>query len=61
MSDEKRMETTLMTMVRWAVYGGGAVRTQEKLGDLGGSKCGTDSDGYEKEKAGMVRARQKKR
>ena len=41
--------------------GGGPVRTQEKRGDHGGSKGGTDSDGYEKEKAGMVRARQKKR
>ena len=36
--------------------GGEPVRTPEKLGDLGGSKSGTDSDGYEKEKAGMVRA-----
>ena len=36
------------------------VRTPEKLGDLGGSKGGTDCDGHEKEKAGMVWARQKK-
>ena len=32
-------------------------RTQEKLGDLGRSNGGTDSDGYEKEKVGIVRAR----
>ena len=38
--------------------GNGPVRTPEKLGDLGGSKGGTDSDVYEKEKAGMVRARE---
>ena len=38
--------------------GGEPVRTPEKGGDLGGSKDGTHSDGYEKEKAGMVRARQ---
>ena len=38
--------------------GGEPVRTSEKLGDIGGSKGGTDSDCYEKEKAGMVRARQ---
>ena len=37
------------------------VRTQEKRGDLGRSKGGTDSDGYVTETAGMVRARQKKR
>ena len=36
------------------------VRTPEKLGDLARSKGGTDSDGYEKEKVGMVRARQEK-
>ena len=36
-------------------------RTPEKLGDLGGSQRGTDSDGYEKEKAELVRAGQKKR
>ena len=36
-------------------------RVPEKLGDLGRSKGGTDSDGYEKEKAGMVWPRQKKR
>ena len=44
--------------------GGEPVRTQEKLGDLGrgnSAKGGTDSDGYETEKAGMVRACQKKR
>ena len=43
--------------------GGGVepVRTPEKLGDLGRSKGGTDRDGYEEERAGMVRARQKKR
>ena len=41
--------------------GGEPVRTQEKLGDLGRSKGGTDSDDYETEKAEMVRARQKKR
>ena len=35
--------------------------TCEKLGDLGGSKGGTDCDGNEKEKAGMVRTRVKKR
>ena len=29
----------------------------EKLGDLGGSMGGTDSDGLEKEMVGMVRAR----
>ena len=40
--------------------GGEAVRTQEKRGDLGRSKGGTDSDGYETETAVMVRARQKK-
>ena len=41
--------------------GGEAVRTQKKLGDLGGSKGGTDSDDYETEKAGMFRASRKKR
>ena len=41
--------------------GGEPVRTQDKLGDLGRSKGGTDSDGYETEKGGMVQARQKKR
>ena len=41
--------------------GGEPVRTQEKLGDIGRGKGGTDSDGYETEKAGMVRACQKKR
>ena len=40
---------------------GEPVRKQEKLGDLGRSKGGTDSDGYETEKAGIVWARQKKR
>ena len=39
--------------------GGEPVRTQEKRGDLGRGKGGTDSDGYETEKAGMVRARKK--
>ena len=33
----------------------------KKFGDLGRSKVGTDSDGYETEKAGMVQACQKKR
>ena len=41
--------------------GGDHVRTQENRGDIGRSKGGTDSDGYVTEKAGMVRARQKKR
>ena len=41
--------------------GGEPVRTQEKCVDLGGSKGGTDSNGYEKEKAGVVWPRQKKR
>ena len=41
--------------------GGEPVRTPEEWENIGGSKLGTDSDGYEKEKAGMVRARQKKR
>ena len=40
--------------------GGEPVKTPEKLGYLGGSKGGTDSDGYEKETVEMVRARQKK-
>ena len=52
---------------RWKVYGNnrdenGAmgngsepIRTPEKLGDLRGSKGGTDSDGHEKEKVGMGR------
>ena len=39
--------------------GGEPVRTPEKWGDPGKSKGG--SDGYETEKAGMVRTRQKKR
>ena len=39
--------------------GGESVRTPKKLEDLGRSKGGTDSDGYE-EKVGTVRARQKK-
>ena len=30
------------------------VRTPEKLGDLGRSKGGSDGDGYEMEKAGLV-------
>ena len=37
------------------------VRTSEKIGDLGRSRGGTHSDGYEMENAGMVRARQKNR
>ena len=40
--------------------GGEPVRTQEKLGDLGRSKGETDRYGYETERAGMVRAGQKK-
>ena len=36
------------------------VRTPEIWGDIGRSKGGIDSDVYEKKKAGMVRARQKK-
>ena len=40
--------------------GGESVRTQEKSGDLGRNKVGTDSDGYEKEKAGMVRAHKRR-
>ena len=40
--------------------GGAPVGTSEKR-DLGGSKGGIDSDGYEKENAGTVRVRQKKR
>ena len=31
------------------------------MGDIGGSQGGTDSDGREKEKVGMVRARENKR
>ena len=58
---------------RWKTYGnnrdenramgngGELVRTQEKLGDLGRSKGGNDSDDYETETSGMVRADQKKR
>ena len=42
------MATTDMRMVRWAM-GGELVRTSEKLGDIGRSKGGMDSDGYEKE------------
>ena len=50
-----------MRMVRCAMCNGGApVGTSEKR-DLGGSKGGIDSDGYEKENAGTVRVRQKKR
>ena len=41
-------------------YGREPVRTQEKLGDLGRGKGGTDSNSYETEKAGMVRAHQTK-
>ena len=41
--------------------GGEPFGTPEKLGDLGRSKGGSDSDGYETEKARMGRARQKKR
>ena len=37
------------------------VRTPEKRGNLGRSKDGSDSDGYETEKAGMVWTRQKER
>ena len=36
--------------------GGEPVGTPEKIGDLGGSKGGTDSDGYEK--VGVIWARQ---
>ena len=57
---EMSMATTEMRMVRWAM-GGEHVRTQEKLGDIGRGEGGTDSDSYETEKAGMVRACQKKR
>ena len=32
-----------------------------RMGDLGGSQGGTDSDGYEKREVGMVRARENKR
>ena len=41
--------------------GGEPVRTPEKLGDLERGKGGSDGDGYETEKAGMVWTRQKKR
>ena len=41
--------------------GGEPVRTPEGWGNLGGSESGTDSDGYEKEKAGVVWPRQEKR
>ena len=54
--DKKRMATTEMRMCGDG-QGGEPVKPPEKLGDLGGSEGGTDSDGYEKEKAGMVRAR----
>ena len=37
------------------------VRTQDKLGDIGRGNGGTDSNSYETEKAGMVRAHQTKR
>ena len=40
---------------------GEPVRTQQESGDLGGSTSGTDIDDHEKEKAGMVWPRQKKR
>ena len=58
---------------RWKAYGNyrdenGAmgngsepVRTPEEWGNLGGSEIGTDNDGYEKEKAGVVWPRQKER
>ena len=35
--------------------------TSQKLGELGGSKGGTDCHVHEKEKVGMVRATEKKR
>ena len=41
--------------------GGEPVRTPEKLGDIGRSKGGSNSDGYETEKAGVVWTRQKER
>ena len=51
--DEKRMSTRDGAMGNV----GEPIGTPEKWGNLGGSKVGTDSDGYEKEKVGMVRAR----
>ena len=41
--------------------GGEPVRTQDKLEDIGRGKGGSDNDGDETEKDGMVRAHQKKR
>ena len=41
--------------------GGEPVRTPEKLGDIGRSKGGSNSDGYETEKAELVWTRQKNR
>ena len=53
----KRMTTTCIRVVEDCVMGNGCepIGTSEKLGDLGGSKGGTDCDGHEKD--GMVWAR----
>ena len=56
MSEKHMTTTTEIRMVRWAT-GGEPVGTPMKLGDLGGSNCGTNCDGHEKKKVGMVRAR----
>ena len=37
--------------------GGDPIGSSEKWRDLRGSKGGTDSDGYENENVGMIRAR----
>ena len=58
--DERRMATTEMRMVRLAM-GVSLLEHQRNEEILGGSESGTDSDSYEKEKAGVVRPRQEKR
>ena len=58
--DEKRMATTEMRMVRWAM-GVSLLEHRRNEEILEEAKVEAISSGYEKEKAGMVWTRQKER
>ena len=53
------MPPTEMGMVRYTM--GSPTATSEKMRKSGRNQGGADSDGHEKEKVGMVRARSSKR
>ena len=57
---EKRMTTTAMRMGHLAM-GVSMLEHRRNEEILEEARCGTGSDGYEKDKVGMVRARQKNR